>query len=93
MGWYYYLAEHLGFPFKARCVTERATSPLEKGETITALAMAPETECEREMFVRIAWHDRTVAVPLVQLMSRSADPETRQAMEDWHFWVGQGHMF
>ena len=93
MGWYCYLADHLRFPFKARCVTQRAISPLEKGEMVTGLAMAPEAECEREMFVRIAWRDRTVAVPLMQLMSKSADPETRQVMEDWHYWVGRGYVF
>ena len=25
MGWYYYLADNLSFPFKARCIMERRT--------------------------------------------------------------------
>ena len=28
MGWYYYLEERLKFPFKARCKSKRAVSPL-----------------------------------------------------------------
>ena len=28
LGWYYYLEEHLAFPFRARCIAERSISPL-----------------------------------------------------------------
>jgi len=45
------------------------------------------------MFVRIEWRERPVAVPLVQLQSKSAGADTRQAIEDWHYWVEQGHTF
>lgn len=93
MGWYYYLADHLHFPFDARCAAERAISPLEVGETVKVLAMAPEDECDREMFVLIKWMDRSVAVPLMQLRARGVDSDTRQAIEDWHYWVGQGYVF
>lgn len=93
MGWHYYLADRLHFPFAARCVTERAISPLKKGEEATVLAMALERECEHEMFVRIEWCDRLLAVPLVQLQAKGADRETSQAIEDWHYWVGQGYEF
>ena len=51
MGWYYYLEERLKFPFKARCTSKRAVSPLRIGEEINVLGMAPEEECESEMFV------------------------------------------
>lgn len=32
MGWYYYLADNLAFPFKGRCINRRRTSPLKVGE-------------------------------------------------------------
>ena len=57
------------------------------------LAMAPEEECEHEMFVRVQWRDRSVAVPLIQLRAKGVDPQTRQAIEDWQYWVGQGYVF
>jgi hypothetical protein len=63
MGWYYYLDGMLHFPFEAQCITKRETSPLGKGETVTVLAMAPEAECEHEMFVRIRWQGRSFGVP------------------------------
>lgn len=30
LSWYYYLEEHLGFPFTAECVQEMSQSPLKK---------------------------------------------------------------
>ena len=41
MGSYYYLEERLKFPFKARCKSKRAVSPLRIGEKISVLGMAP----------------------------------------------------
>jgi len=51
MGWYYYLEEKLHFPFLAKCIAERAISPLCKGDEVEIVRMAPEDECEHEMFV------------------------------------------
>ena len=93
MGWYYYLENTLNFPFEARCITERGISPLRKGETVTVLAMAAEAECEHEMFVRIEWRGRVFGVPLIQLKGKKIDARARQAIEDWHYWVGQGYVF
>jgi hypothetical protein len=91
MGWYSYLEGVLQFPFSARCVTQRAVSPLEVGEKVEVVGMAPDEECEHEMFVMIKWKSRQLAVPLVQLEGIKADEETRQGIEDWHYWMGQGH--
>ena len=91
MGWYSYLEDLLHFPFAARCITARAISPLKKGEDVTVLAMAPEDECQHEMFVSVRWQDRHVAVPLAQLLGRQVDPPTRQAIEDWHYWRVRGY--
>src|SRR5690242_2601569 len=96
MGWYYYLDGALHVPFPARCRAARAISPLRTGERITVTGMAPEAECEHEMFVEIRWRDRTLAVPLAQLEVRGirgVDAETREAIADWHYWLDQGYMF
>jgi len=91
MGWYYYLEDKLSFPFRARCIAQRATSPLRIGDQVEVLGMAPEEECEHEMFVLTRWHRRTLAVPLSQLEGVAVDDETRQAIEDWHYWVACGY--
>jgi len=96
MGWYYYLDGALRFPFPARCRAARAVSPLQPGERVTVTGMAPEAECEHEMFVAIQWQDRPLAVPLAQLEVRglrAVDAETREAVADWHYWLDQDYVF
>jgi hypothetical protein len=91
LGWYYYLENHLSFPFTARCRAERATSPLRIGDEVEVVGLPSEEVCEHEMLVLTPWDRRTLAVPLSQLDAVVADHETRQAIEDWHYWVAQGY--
>lgn len=91
IGWYTYLQDTVQFPFLASCIAERATSPLRTGDELEVVGMAPETECEREMFVLTPWDRRTLAVPLSQLEGIAADDDTYQAIGDWHYWVGRGN--
>jgi hypothetical protein len=91
MGWYTYLSDSLQFPFSARCVTRRAISPLEPGDEVEVVGIAPDEECQHEMFVLIRWRPHPLAVPLMQLDGIQVDEETRQAIEDWHYWVNQGY--
>ena len=55
--------------------------------------MAPEDECQHEMFVWVNAHDRRIAVPLSQLKPISSASATLEAVEDWHYWVRQGNEF
>ncbi len=91
LGWYTYLSDTLQFPFSARCVARRATSPLQPGEEVEVIGMAPDEECQHEMFVLIRWRPDPLAVPLMQLEGMDVDEETGQAIEDWHYWVKQGY--
>jgi len=91
MGWYNYLDDTLQFPFSARCIVRRATSPLEPGDEVEVVGIAPDEECEHEMFVLIQWSPHPLAVPLMQLEGIEVDEETQQAIEDWHYWVDQGY--
>ena len=93
ISWYNYLDDTLQFPFSARCIVRRAASPLESGDEVEVVGMAPEEECEHEMFVLIRWDSRQLAVPLMQLEGIDVDEETQQAIEDWHYWVNSGYEF
>ncbi|MDA0674190.1 MAG: calcium-binding protein [Cyanobacteria bacterium] len=92
MGWYYYLEDRMQCPFSAVCVTKRRISPLKEGATVQVIGMAPEEECEKEMFVDIDYEGDTLAVPLMQLEAiADVDAETQQAVSDWHYWVNRGY--
>ena len=91
LGWYYSLDDRLGVPFTASCIAERVVSPLRAGDEVTVVGMAPEDECEHDMLVLIPWERRRLAVPLAQLAPVDADEQTREVIEDWHYWVRQGY--
>jgi len=93
MAWYYYLEDKLQFPLLAKCVAKRAISPLRVGDEVEVIRMAPEEECEREMFVTMSWEREGLAVPLSQLQVIHADDQSRHAVEDWHYWVKRGYQF
>lgn len=92
MGWYYYLENKIGFPFEARCIAAKVVSPLRKGETVEVIRMAPEENCEHDMFVLVRWQGRKMAVPLSQLAAIDPDESTEEAIADWHYWIERGYI-
>lgn len=96
MGWYYYLDNHLNFPFKAIWISRRRTSPL-TGEEVEVVGMSPEEYCSKEMFVEVLYKEGTVedtfSVPLSNIEAVDADPKTKEAIADWHYWIKQGYEF
>ncbi|MEA3438179.1 MAG: calcium-binding protein [Thermodesulfobacteriota bacterium] len=93
IGWYYYLDDTLNFPFLSKCITKRVISPLKVGDEVEVIGMAPEEECEHEMFVMMRWERNGLAIPLMQLEVIHGDDQTREAVEDWHYWVNRGYGF
>jgi len=93
LGWYYYLDETSSFPFLAKCIARRAISPLHIGDEVEVLSMAPEMECQHEMFVMMRWEREGLGVPLSQLQVIHGDDDTQEAVEDWNYWVNRGYLF
>jgi len=94
IGWYYYLEDRIHFPFRAKCMIERATSPLRTGDEVEVTGMASEADCEREMFVEIQWDNRKLVIPLVQVQPLADSEVNRnEAVADWHYWVNRGYEF
>jgi hypothetical protein len=99
-GWYCYLDDVISYAsdaIEARCIRERAISPLQVGDDVEILRMAPQKECACDMFVMIRWGlpngERGLGVPLSQLEVTHAGEDVRQAVEDWHYWVDRGYEF
>ena len=61
MGWYYYLESRLNVPFRARCVEERAVSPLAVGERVEVVGMPPGRECEQATRGFASWRGSSTA--------------------------------
>jgi hypothetical protein len=93
MGWHCHLDDKLRFPFKAKCIAVREISPLEKGEEVEVLGMALAEDCMKEMFVLVGFAGRELGVPLIQLDPVKPDKATREATEDWRYWVAMGYAF
>lgn len=93
MGWYYYLDDKLTFPFQARCIAARRSSPVQLGEVVEVTGLAPGEDCEHEMFVEVQWQGRQLVVPLAQLEGVAVDDATQEAIGDWHYWVARGYEF
>ena len=94
LGWHTYLTDQLEFPFQATCIAKRAVSPLKLKDKVEVIDMAAEEESKGDMFVTIRWQDDSLAVPLSQLKpAPKTDKETKQAVDDWHYWVALGYDF
>jgi Calcium binding len=93
MGWYYYLQDKLAFPFQGKCIVEKRSSPLQRGEVVEVIGMAPEEDCEHDMLVDVQWQGRSLAVPLSQLEGVAIDEAAQEAIGDWHYWVARGYAF
>lgn len=94
MGWYYFLENHLRFPFMATCIKKRAISLLQVTNEVDVIGLPSVDECEREMYVTIRWKKDGLAVPLSQLKpTGKTDAQTREAIEDWHYSVNMGYQF
>jgi hypothetical protein len=92
MGCYYYVQDALGFPFEATCTGKRGISPLREGDLVEVGGMAPDEECEHEVFVMVRWEKDGLGVPLSQLSPlRTTDDKTREAVADWVYWVRMGY--
>ena len=62
MGWYYYLEDHLAFPFVATCKKALKASPLKKAEEVTVTGMGDikELSLNKFPFLLSFWNSRIV---------------------------------
>jgi hypothetical protein len=93
-GWICYLEEKLDFPIRARCISRRKASPLERGEQVEILDMLDEDrDAPSEIFVLARWQGRELGLPLAQLEGIEVGNQTAEAIGDWHYWCARGYCF
>ena len=89
-GWYCYVLDRLHTPFTATWVSKRPGS----SKIVEVVGMASSDECDRELLVDIELDGGIFSVPLSLIEpAADTDPETQQAIGDWHYWIGQGNEF
>jgi hypothetical protein len=93
MGWLTYLEDNLSFPFRGKCVREMDVSPLKKGETVMVRRMADSGSPHSSMQVIVEWNNRSMGVPLEQLLPVEKAGDTLEAVKDWHYWKARGYEF
>jgi hypothetical protein len=93
-GWICYLEDKLEFPFRARCIAPRKSSPLKSGEKVEIMSMLDE-DCGEpsEIFVQARWQGRELGLPLAQLEGIGVSNQTAEAIADWHYWCARGYCF
>ncbi len=91
MGWYCYLEGKITCPFKAKLRASRAKKST-KTKLLTVVSMADQRYCERDISVMISLEEDSledhIPIPLAQLEVIDADDATKEAIADWHYWVG-----
>ena len=93
LGWYYYLADKISFPFTAECIAADKRTPLDQSERIAVTQMSGENYCEHDMFVDVTWKGKVLVIPLSQIKPVDTDEDTVEAIGDWHYWKKQGYTF
>ena len=93
LGWYYYLADKITFPFTAECIAADKRTPLELNERVKVTKMSGEDYCEHDIYVDVSWKGKDLAIPLAQVQPLNADDDTAEAVGDWHYWKMRGYLF
>lgn len=87
MAWRCYLEDMVKCPFVAICEKKLFVSPLEKGETVEVLKISPEDRIITDVFAIIKWQGHKLGVPLAQLKPIKAGLKTKQAVEDFKYYL------
>jgi len=93
IGWYCSIENTVENNVRCRCRKTCSMSPLKVGEEVDILSVAPDDDCESELFVFVQWNDRKLAVPLEQLEPIAGDPKAIEIIEDWLYWCLMGYEF
>ena len=93
MGWYNYLEDKLDVPFRPGASRSGRSRRWRWATRSRWSACRRRTSASGRCSSRSAGARAKLAVPLSQLEVIEADDETRQAVEDWHYWVAMGYEF
>ncbi|MEM6822733.1 MAG: calcium-binding protein [Verrucomicrobiota bacterium] len=90
MGWYYYLQDHLLFPFEA-CIIDDPDLPF-SGAKVTVIALASEEACSNGIYI-IAKNksDCKMILQLEHIRSDELEKDTPNPISLWKYWIAQSN--
>lgn len=99
MGWIVYLTDNMEFPFKAE-YTGKSQPFLKTGDAVKVLGLSvlededdfedDDENYEEENFqpmLEVEINGNSYDIPLEEIKNIDANKKTKQAIEDWGFWV------
>lgn len=96
MGWYYYLQDKITFPFLAKWKKKAKKTGAIAEKEVEVLDMASEEDCESNMYVEVAYmgeDDDTFTAKLSDIEAINPDPDTKEALADWQYWIDMNYAF
>ena len=89
MGWYYYLAENIDFPFEAKWLSGKKP----EGRNVKVLDMSSADDCQHDMLVEVEYQDDVFSARLSDIEPLQVGEESIQVITDWKYWVNRGYEF
>lgn len=86
--WYHYLDEYIMFPFQAEVPVKINNSGEYTLKTIDVLALADESACAKDIFVKAetSGEYEYFYLPITVLQNIKGSESTKQAIGDWQYW-------
>jgi len=67
---------------------------LKKGESVTVIGMLDDdSDYPSDIMVKVRWQNRTMGVPLSQLAGVNVNADTKEAIDDWRYWIEHNYRF
>ena len=89
MGWYYYLADNIDFPFEAKWMNGKKP----EGREVTVLDISSADDCQHDMFVEVEYQEDVFSARLSDIEPQEVDEQSAEAIADWKYWVNRGYEF
>lgn len=89
--WHDYLQVALSFPFFA--TWKSVKEDIEDDVKVIDMTNFIYCSQEKDMLVEIVYNNDIQTASLFEMINCDADEKTKEALDDWHYWVNSGNRF
>ena len=86
--WFYYLAENMTMPFKAKVIGDRRVGNLKVGDIVEVIDVVSNMDDGRSYraIIEVKKDETLFEIPLERVESIDAIKETYEMIENWRYW-------